>query len=794
MSPVRRLAAALAAALARMVPVLLAVGALVILEHSAGPERPPVTEATEAPASHRLVLFWVDSLALADMAPDSPHMPRLKARLSQGLHGPVRQCADAVSVPCFTAMATGIDHFSLFSLVRNFGGVGRLPPGNVFEALQARGKRVGFIGDIMAKKAVEGFDWVEVPAEMDDAYTIRRALEVFERDRLDVVVVHIRETDVTTHTHGPDSPEYTAAIEQADRLIDAAMGRLPPTVHVAVFGDHGHTDDGRHFAGLDVPTYASFFGPTFARRATQPMVVTDYGALWARVFGLKFQASGWVDAYFAGTPLPATRGLPEPPGGGGIPPVWALGLVALLVIGVAAPWQWVAVAGPSWPRLLWAIAGLVLGTLALGLSWTALRPHISYLGRWTNVALGLGFATVGALALRPAWRAAPPQARTGEAPAVGLWVAGAVLFSLPTVYKYGGVANGLTAVLLTLALAAVFALRRRAWGEAAAAAVALLAGWTLWDPAVRNFKVRWFSIYTEDLAPIVGLVGVGWVVLALALAAVPDRSADRPEPVGALPFLAAAVAALTLALLGPRLPPSAWILPCVATPVALAFGWRRPRLIPLAVLVSVPAFAFFFHHDPQRFAPSAAAVALWPLWARSRARRASRLEAAATLLVLITVAFWAAFGARISGIDFTYFFKWLPPGTAFKETWAQNAALSMSLYASLPCMGLLLARRIAPVAIDGALGLAWGLARARLALVLVFITGFTAAGGAGPFITSDVLQGAAVWGTLLLALVLAPGKGARCPSSAWLPGQVTQAPTALKPGEGASPCPHTSAS
>ncbi|MCB9526677.1 MAG: alkaline phosphatase family protein [Myxococcales bacterium] len=758
MSP-HRLLRNLGATFARLAPIAFAVLALVVLEHSAGPETPAVTEAGAAPAGHRLILFWVDSLALADMDPASPRMARLKARLPTGLHGPARQCADAVSVPCFTAMATGIDHFSLFSLAKNFGGVGRLPQGNVFQALQARGRTVGFIGDIMAKKAVEGFDWVEVPPTLDDGYTIPRALAQFDALKLDVVVVHIRETDVTTHTHGPDSPEYEAALEQADRLIDEAFRRYGPEVHIAVFGDHGHTDDGRHFAGLDVPTYASFFGPTFARRAQQPMVVTDYGALWARVFGLKFADGGWVPDYFAGRPLPQVDGLPDAPGGGSAPPLWALALVAALIVATAAPWQWAAHAGTALRPLLFGVAGLVLLMLALGLAWTTLRPHMSYLSRWVNVGLGLGFSAAGGLLLWPAWRAAPSHERVGPA-ALALLLAGAVLSSLPTVYKYGGVASGISALVLALGVGAALGLRARRWGAALAGALGIAVAWTLWNPAVRNFKVRWFSVFTEVLAGVIGPVALGLTLLAVGAALRPSPDRARP-PVGPVGFGVGALVGLGLAFAVPHLPPRALILPCVATPVVLALGWSRPRLAPLALAVALPAYTFFFHADPLRIAPAAAALALWPLWARARAPHAGRTENAAALLLLVLTGLWALFGARISGIDFTYFFKWLPPGTAFKETWAQNATLTMALYVSQPCLGLLLARRVAPRAVDEALGLAWHLARGRLALALVFIVGFTASGGAGPFITSDVLQSAAVWGTTLLALLLAPGPGAR---------------------------------
>lgn len=745
---------AIKASLSRLVPLALGVIALMALEQGGGEPSAEARPVQSVPAGRKLILLWVDSLALADMDPASPHMTRLKARLPEALHGPARACADAVSVPCFTAMATGVDQFSLFAIARNFGGVGRLPAGNLFAELQTQGRRVGFIGDTMARKAVEGFDWVEIPDKLDDAYTVRRALEAFEQEQLDVVVVHIREADVTSHTDGPASEAYAAALEQADHLIDEILAKQAGELHVAVFGDHGHTEDGRHFAGLDVPTYAAFFGPIFARRATMAMHLTDYGVLWSRVFGIERPTSDRVAAYFAGDPLPQADQLPAPPGRQSAPAIPVIIMVVVFAIAIAAPW--------AWRQDLQALRGLALTAAALGalmlilgLEWTALRTQISSLHRWTNVGLGLTWTLGAAALLWPLWRRWGDRLTgrlTGQA-ALALLTTGALLMSLPTIYKYGGPANGLTAIIVAMLVGAWLGQSRRVF---VMSALAVAVAWTVWNPAVRNFKLLWFPMFTEDLAAVIVPTVIGLVVIALWAARGPLMGQQAPARTRA--FLLAGGVGLMLALVGPYLPPRVWMVPCVATPIAAWVAWCNPARMPLLIAMALPAYAFLLHHDPQRLAPVAAVIALWPLWARARACRASTLEVSASVLLLSTATLWALFGARISGIDFTYFFRWLPAGTAFKETWMENAALTLSLYGTLPGVGLLLARRVAPESIEGAIAGARQLARARMALCLMFILGFTIAGGAGPFISSDVLQSAALWGTVLVALMLIPDR------------------------------------
>ncbi len=130
--------------------MVLALSALYLLETATqvtfeAPRELGETDPDEL-SKRRLIMVFVDSLATVDMA-DPARMPRFKARLDGALHGPTRQCADGISLPCFAAIQTGVDRFSLFAFLRNFGGADGLPVGSIFSELGQRGIRVGYLGD-----------------------------------------------------------------------------------------------------------------------------------------------------------------------------------------------------------------------------------------------------------------------------------------------------------------------------------------------------------------------------------------------------------------------------------------------------------------------------------------------------------------------------------------------------------------------------------------------------------------------------------------------------------------------
>ncbi len=706
-----------------LLPLLIAPLVLALVEYASAPPQSRA-EPVEAKAEQsRLIIFWIDSLARRDVAAGAPHMPKLRAREGRALHGPVRECADALSVACFAAMATGQDRFSLFNVWKNFGAAGGAPKGSLTRVLQAQGKRLGFIGDFEVGAAAKGFDWHRVEPEEDDGGAAARGIAALGPEKLDLLLVQFRTVDSVAHKQGPDHPRYAEALRVVDDAIEAAWAHLRPTDHVVVLGDHGHTVDGRHFAGLAVPTYAWLFGPAFDRPMRRPMAMTDHAALWARIFGLRFSERPWVRDYFEGGPVDTPEALPELAGGHQALPLWALGLGLLLLLLAALPERGLR----PW---FGALATLGFIALLVGLFWSDLRPLLYYRSRGFNTAICALVALIGGLALWPARRG-------------GVWPAfmlGGVLLALPTVYKFGGAYCAIAALFVGTLAPAPRLLRERAFGLMGwtAATAALL--WTLWNPAVRSFKLQWFPVYKETLegALLPAILGM-LVLLALATARPP---AEREA--GTRGWLAALAAGLLGAALLQHLPPRAAILPCALTPILVFGAHRWPRLTPLAFAFALPAWAFFLGFDLLRVAPIAAGLALWPLWARARPD-AGPLERGVAIVVLTWLGLWVTCGCRIGGLDFNYFFTWLAEGARVEETAGLNGLLTTALYLSLPVAGLLLMRR-ASVAADYDLGMdvAERVALGRLGVMLCVVLGFFGATQAvGPFVTSDLVQEAA---------------------------------------------------
>lgn len=749
------------AILGRLLPLALVLAALWTVDLAMTEPPAEVAVSAEGPPEGagrpRLVVFWLDGLSAMEVE-EQGIVPRLLARAEGGLRGCARCCADAISVPCLTAMVTGVDRFSLFGMLRNFGSI-RIPRGNLIGILRERGLRVGYIGEPLIGTAMGDLDWLEIRREPDDLRAIEDGLAALDGRDLDLLFVQLNEPDEFGHRLGPASPEFQDSMARLDEALDRVVSRLGPGVHAAVLGDHGHTADGRHFTGLHVPTFAMFFGPRFSRPLAHPMTIADYGSLWAAVFGVEFGQADWVRAYLAGEPLtPPAEPSFLPSGRRSLPPL-AL-LVALLA---AAALLLVPAGAAGWPGGGRG-ARIAAGALLLGLAFaggalhTTVWPHLFYGSRPFYTGVGLLTAALGLAALAPLLA----RARLAEDPrpwrlGAALFLCGSILLALPTVYKYGGTYAASAALLLvTVALGAAgvraaTTRRRRAAGLLAIAGfVAVLL--TIWNPAVRNFAVRWFPVYSETLA---GLEGVAAAALA-ALAAILAGGAG-----GRRVWFAACGAGLLAGALFPLLPARVYILPCaLAVPLLLA-AWRLPRLEPLAGFAALFALPFFFGVEGQAdgaavLAPAAAALGLWPLWALARPG-APALERAGAILVLAWLSLWATMGCRISGIDYAYFFRWLGPEAVVEESWLANTALTLFKYLTLPLLGLTLQKRLDRERTAAALGSARELSRVKLGLLVAFSAGFNlVAADASPFLIADQTQEVIVWIVLFLLLALIP--------------------------------------
>ncbi len=723
-----------------VLPMLAGILALWLLEASRVTGAAPVREVPGSKSS-RLVVFWIDSWADTE-AEDPKLAPRMHARSARqgSLRGPARACADAVSVPCFTAMVTGVDRFSVFALGKNFGAREGALEGSVLRALQERGKRIGYIGVPMFQHVLSGLDYLSIAPNAPDVPTIARAPAVLDEERLDLLIVHLHETDDYAHRLGPSSDTYQGGVRKIDAAIDRVFAQLRPTDHVMIMGDHGHTDDGRHFAGLDVPTYAALFGPLVTRSLRQPMAVSDFGALWGRVFGLDFGAASWVDDYFEGRAVKTPKELPELPGGAPTP-LWAALVSLALGLSVAySPWARRALFAEPRRALALGVVGVSLVALS-GALWTAVRPHISFMPLSRSLLIVTAGGLLFTLLTRLVYRRLPRSW-------LELSFVGALLLSLPTVYKYGGTFAIMTWLGIVLGALVVRALRARKWLYALGLGAVFLPFFTLYNPAVRNFSVRWFPVYSEWIPGHATFACALWLVLALVI------RPDDGRPHG--PMARSAALGLMFAGLAGSVPAAWFVLPCALALPLCILSLRKDRFASLAVMASIPALWFFAERDSVTLAPVVASLVLWA--ALPRATRSESVVLRALVLIALTaMTFWASMGARLTGVTFNFFFAWLPADVPVTRTWLPHALFVVSKYALPPLLGMVLARHTVGPKLFEASPVVDALGRAKLGLVVVFMSAFSfASPDAGPFLTADVVQEAVLWMLMLGVLASLP--------------------------------------
>ncbi|MET0287424.1 MAG: alkaline phosphatase family protein [Polyangiales bacterium] len=644
-------------------PLLLGFVALAMFDLADDSSAMHATRVEQAHA--RLVVLIVDSLDARDVA----HLPALRTR-SPGLHGEVRACVDGVTIPCVTAMIHGYDRASGFSPLRNFGAARELVPRSVLGALERNGVRVGYFGDPLLARALAGLHEVQAIEDADDARALRSGLAAL--GHLDVVLIHLLGIDEAAHKFGAEAPAYEEARRSIDLAIERTFSQLSSDDHLVVLGDHGHALSGRHSADMGTTTYAAYYGPRFARGAELPMQMTDHAALWARLFGLRWGEHTLADDYFAARPLHASAHLTTRER-----KTWPL-LLACALAGLIA-----AAGAARRPRAIDApVAGLATLGIALD-AWLATRAAtwLSSVGGALAASLWLGGS--GAL-LRKA--AGQVELRTAL-------LTGALLWALPTAEPTAGIKAPMLWLVVLLAM-------HRSW-RAGAAALVLLA---LAMVRVQAFLPRVLLEPGLDARLAEGLPAL------LLIAAVWLASDAR----AALCALGGSLIALVIDV------DSRWLmLPC-ALVLPLAFAALRVRacFAPLCLLLPIACSVFF----PRDSASLAAVCASWLAWAlvpRALREQPPELRAAA-FVVLMWVSFWTAMSTRIGGIDYDFYFRWLPTTAG-----AMDQAIPQGLLTAAKCMlpvvfGALLARR-AEARHEHVLELAATLTAVRLALTLVFV-------------------------------------------------------------------------
>lgn len=472
-----------------------------------------VTEVVGAAPQHdgraRLFLFLVDSLRF-EAATDPELMPYLSAQYGsgtcpRGVCAKVISSRDAVTVSAIREMFTGRERFLVFGFLRDFV-TGREGMESLFTQLRER----KISSAVQPLYAFEQFG-ADLPPPSDDDVDdrdraqqdawARQTLDKFRAGSVDVAVSHIIYSDRVAHDYGVNDERYWEAYGHVDALIREMDQAIDPRDTFIVTGDHGHTDNGRHSLGLDVPSFTFYRGPGFKRGVslgTIPIRAHRYLMSWAAKVPLSPAYGGprYPQALMSSTvPVEFQSGSGEV--GDTRAPSAVFWLVAAIVGLLGALWlglvRGVWEAPKSMQAGLWLCVGLCAGitfsmwlpvaALAVGLTLVAREVRggngAGLQGRWRRLAYGAA-GLAGGLSLHgwgrhlaaireeihePSWVEMERFAflliavcgvvawRLGAAKASWITIGVVALLFYPTVYRYGAMPS-----LVTLWLAWIVAL------------------------------------------------------------------------------------------------------------------------------------------------------------------------------------------------------------------------------------------------------------------------------------------------------------------------------------------------
>jgi hypothetical protein len=336
----------------------------------------------------------------------------------------------------------------------------------------------------------------------------------------------------------------------------------------------------------------------------------------------------------------------------------------------------------------------------------------------------------------------------------------AVVFALPSANALGGLGVAQTWLAVGLfGYALWFGSRRSAWvrarakqGESRRAIQLVLAGLvvlSLLAVKYANYVPRGFTVYTRLLPALspyaLPLIAVGFSLFAL----VSGRLLVRDQPAS---WLAVAVGAIAAACAG--FVPDLWfVVPCALALPLLLLALRYPRLTPAGVACVIPAFWFSYAGALPTLTPVLGVLLLFALLPQAFQEREAALRGA-VLLSLVLMSFRTAMGCRIAGIDFDFFFRFLPQDTDVTTHWIAQTLFTTSKYLLPATFGLLLARAHDPDLINALQAAAW-IGRARVGMCLFFLVALVVMQpAAGATIVGDATQEAALWAIALAVLAM----------------------------------------
>jgi hypothetical protein len=222
--------------------VALLVVAISLLASIPAPPEPLPLERTR---SNPTLLIVIDALR-RDLSEDPALMPNLNRLAAEGGRGTARVES---WIPSTVAGIRSITEGAVpppASFLQDFGA-SRSPDGGIFATAKRAGLRTFAAGPRLWTDLYGPWLDGSLPVAVlggDDGRVLQAGLDALGRH--DLVVVHLSGPDDAAHLHGGDSPQYRAALRQADSALGRLIGRAGPETAVVVTSDHGVTDRGGH--------------------------------------------------------------------------------------------------------------------------------------------------------------------------------------------------------------------------------------------------------------------------------------------------------------------------------------------------------------------------------------------------------------------------------------------------------------------------------------------------------------------------------------------------------------------
>lgn len=267
-------------------------------------------EGEVAPQSSRTFLLLIESLR-AHTALSGDLMPYLANLASTSYTTVLRPVDEVRTAGSLAAAFTGRDELQGLGTLRMFVETPRPRP-SLFTQLRANGHSsvvysdqwsfAPFHQDITHRLPRRGSLGSEVEAQLSE---LNKARGRFLAGKDKLVIYHLTILDIAAHRFTVAHLEYA----RITRLIDDAIRDLDSSIsshdHLVIMGDHGHTDAGRHGAGLDVPTVLIGRGPAFPPgQLKEALPIRAVRSLLSHVLQL---------------PLPVSYDGPRPLGQGSLP-------------------------------------------------------------------------------------------------------------------------------------------------------------------------------------------------------------------------------------------------------------------------------------------------------------------------------------------------------------------------------------------------------------------------------------------------------------------------------------------